>query len=198
MILEGIITTAGNSPEKPNIAAMGVTLDPASDFNSNGHLRRFQLKPFEGSRTFANLKERSEGVFHLVDHAELLARAALSKVNDAPTIKALHASAPVLAQAISAYEFQVIRADWSQPRALLDCEVIAVHSLKSWRGWNRAQNAVLELTILATRAHMISENEIRSQMESLRPLVEKTAGPEEWSGWNFVVDYLENFWKQPK
>jgi hypothetical protein len=35
-------------------------------------------------------------------------------------------------------------------------------------------------------------------MESLRPLVEKTAGPEEWSGWNFVVDYLENFWKQPK
>lgn len=196
MILEGILSTFCPTTGLMNIAAMGVTVDELSGFDDTGQLSSFQLKPFEGSRTFANLKALGEGVFHLVDDAELLARAALSNASGANVAKAKKVAAPVLVDTVMACEFQVVQAEWSLPRSLLLCEVVATHSFRRWRGWNRAQNAVLELTILATRVHLIPENEIRSQMELLRPLVEKTAGPTEWAGWKFVVSYLEQRWNE--
>lgn len=196
MIIEGVITTFNRSTSKPNFAAMGVTVNENEGFDSAGNLMNFQIRPFEGSRTFANLKEQGEGVFHLLDDAVLLARAALSDASDTPVVKATKVAAPLICQAVNAFEFQVIAAEWSLPRSTLSCQVIQSHQLRNWRGWNRAQNAVLELTILATRLHLISENEIRSQIEQLRPLVEKTAGANEWDAWNFVNDYILKRWKE--
>ncbi|MFM7316866.1 MAG: DUF447 domain-containing protein [bacterium] len=196
MILEGILTTFSRTTGLKNIAAMGVTVNEQTGFDEIGHLKWFQIKPFEGSRTFANLKELGEGVFHLVDDAELLARSALADASDTALTKAEKVAAPVLIDAVMACEFQVVQADWALPRSLLTCNVVATHAFRQWRGWNRAQNAVLELTILATRVHLIPEKEIRAQLDLLRPLVEKTAGPKEWAGWNFVVAYLERCWKE--
>jgi hypothetical protein len=87
-------------------------------------------------------------------------------------------------------------ADWSRPRATLDASVIQSHNFREWSGWNRAQNAVLELTIMATRVGWTPRNIFESQIESLTPLIEKTAGERERKAWNFVLQYLEKAWSK--
>lgn len=192
MIVEGIVTTR-NADGSTNIAAMGITLDPAQ----NGECRlwhSFVIRPFEGSRTFSNLRCHAQGVFHILDDAGLLARSALSDPKDAQLEQAEEIVGSILAGSVRAFEFVITDADWSQPRSTLVCQVLKTHDKKPWSGWNRAQNAVLELTIMATRVRMIPESEIRSQMAILKPLVEKTAGRREWVAWEFVTEYLETFW----
>jgi hypothetical protein len=194
MIIEGVLTTL-NDNGSPNIAAMGGTLEP-STIGPDGLWTTFQLRPFEGSRTFHNLSARPFGVFHLIDNAELLARAALSEAENTTLIPAQTVQGFVMAGAVRAYEFQLQLADWSRPRATLGASVVHSHNLREWSGWNRAQNAVLELTIMATRVGWTPRNVFESQIESLTPLIEKTAGEHEKMAWNFVLNYLEKAWSK--
>lgn len=192
MIIEGILTTR-NSDGSTNVAAMGVTLDVANQDGADVW-QSFFLRPFEGSRSFHNLLNHPQGVFHILDDAELLAKSALADPENVPMEPAAIVIGNVLSGCVRAFEFEIQSADWSRPRSSLNCRVMKCHEKKSWTGWNRAQNAVLELTILATRVRMIPESEIRTQLLALKTLIEKTAGPNEWAGWNFVVAYLESNW----
>jgi len=192
MIIEGILTTL-NPDGRPNIAAMGATLD-IQQIGRDGLWAGFELKPFGSSRTYQNLKRHPEGVFHLVDDAELLARAALSEAENARIEKAAAVEGWVLSDSVRAYEFQLKSADWSETRAHLKAGVIHSHQFRQWSGWNRAQHAVLELTIMATRVKWLPRVEIQMQLQALKPLIEKTAGPSEWAGWHYVVDYLARQW----
>ena len=49
--------------------------------------------------------------------------------------------------------------------------------VRDFFGFNRAQHAVLEAAILATRVGLLPAGEIFAQLERLRPLVAKTGGP---------------------
>lgn len=194
MIIEGILTTL-NDDGRPNIAAMGATIDE-DQIGPDGLWKSFQLKPFESSRSHHNLKCRPHGVFHLLDNAELLARAALSEAEHARVEPASAIEGWLLSDSVRAYEFQLQSTDWSAPRACLTATVVKPHLLREWSGWNRGQHAVLELTIMATRVKWLPRDEIQMQLQALTPLMQKTAGPREWSGWNYVVDYLMRQWAE--
>jgi len=194
MIVEGVLTTC-DSAGRENIAAMGVLLDEA-DIAPDGTWKAFRLRPFEGSRTYANLRQHSCGVFHLTDDVELLARAALGDAGPVPTVPASTVRCPTLKDCIRAFEFEITSADWSEPRANLLCRVIMTHRRRDWIGWNRAQHAVLELTISATRVKMIPRDVIEHQIRQLTPLIEKTAGARESAAWEFVLTYLSNAWNE--
>ncbi len=194
MIVEGVLTTL-NENGHSNIAAMGATID-RSTIGPDGLWTFFQLRPFEGSRTFHNLSARPFGVFHLLDNAELLARAALSEAENACLEPAEFIDGHIMSDSVRAYEFQLHQADWTLPRATLKAKVVKTHKLREWTGWNRAQHAVLELTIMATRVAWIPREQFLLQIESLQPLIEKTAGETEQAGWNYVLEYLEKYWSQ--
>ena len=68
MILEGIVTTL-NSDGTVNVAPMGPEVDES--------LTRLVLKPYQTSTTYGNLQRAGQGVFHVTDDVELLARAAI-------------------------------------------------------------------------------------------------------------------------
>ena len=53
----------------------------------------------------------------------------------------------------------------------------AVHG--PFRGFNRAQAAVLEAAILVSRLHLLPERKIRSELEYLEVAIGKTAGEKE-------------------
>ena len=192
MIIEGILTTLGDDGAA-NVAAMGVLLDPEHRA-ADGRWLGFRLRPFPGSRTYRNLQRRPAGVFHLTDDVLLLARAALGDVADIPLKQVAPAGCPALADCVRAFAFVVESADWSSSRANLNCRIEHVESRRDWIGWNRAQHAVLELTISATRVSMIERAVIEAQIETLTPLIEKTAGPNEFAAWRFVNDYLRRAW----
>ena len=65
LILEGLVTTLDDSGGV-NVSPMGPIVDP--------QMQRLLLRPFPTSTTYGNLRRHGEGVFHVTDDVEMLAR----------------------------------------------------------------------------------------------------------------------------
>ncbi len=182
MILEGIVTTT-NEDGTVNVAPMGPIVDES--------MQRVHLRPFQTSRTFANLQRQQVGVFHVVDDVLLLARAAINELHSMPDVfPAEVVSGSVLKDACRWYEFRVIEIDDSDMRSSMQAEVVHVGRLRDFFGFNRAKHAVLEAAILATRLHILPPEEVATDMEKLAVIVEKTAGPREAEAFELVRNYI--------
>lgn len=178
MIIEGICTTT--SPDGTvNIAPMGPVVDP--------QLSTFLFRPFQTSTTFANLQATGCGVFHVTDDVFQLVQAALGEWREQPPLQpAQHVAGRVLSGACRAYEFEVIAIDDSRDRAEIRTRLLHVEWLRDFWGWNRAQHAIIETTILATRLHLVPEETVRAQLEQCAIIVDKTAGPNEQAAFELL------------
>src|SRR5215468_7692538 len=78
LILEGIVTTLA-ADGTVNIAPMGPEVDEA--------LITFVLKPFRTATTYENLKRTGEAIFHVTDDVELIARAAVERIDPVPAME---------------------------------------------------------------------------------------------------------------
>jgi hypothetical protein len=184
MILEGIVTSL-NSQGNLNIAPMGPIVDES--------LTWLHLRPFQTSTTFRNLKESGCGVFHVVDDVLLIAQAALNRLPEhVPTRPASEIAGQVLESACRWHEFRVETLDDSQDRSEIRCRVVHTGRLRDFFGFQRAKHAVLEATILATRLHLISREEIATRLADLRIIVGKTAGPREFEAMELVEEFVRH------
>ena len=57
---------------------------------------------------------------------------------------------------------------------------------REFLGFNRACHAVLEASILASRARLLPPEEIRAELRRLQVVVDKTAGPREREAMEYV------------
>ena len=182
MIIEGIVTSQ-NREGILNIAPMGPIVDES--------LTWFRLRPFQTSTTFRNLEATGCGVFHVVDDVLLIAQAALNRLPlEVPTRPAETISGRVLESACRWYEFQVETLDASQERSEIQCRVPHTGVIREFFGFNRAKHAVLEATILATRLHLLPREQVLAQLNDLKIIVDKTAGPREFEAFAFVEAYV--------
>ena len=182
MILDGIVTTKNRQGEL-NIAPMGPIV--------NSEMTQLIFRPFQTSRTFSNLKETRCGVFHVVDDVLLLAKAAVGLVKKVPeTFPAEQISGAVLESACRWYEFQIENIDESEARTVMQAKVIHQGRIRDYFGLNRAKHAVLEAAILATRTHIIAQDELESQYHALAEIVKKTAGPQEQKAFDLLEEYI--------
>ena len=81
---------------------------------------------------------------------------------------------------------QVVAVSDDQPRVEMDCRVVHCEIEKPFFGFNRAKFAVIEAAILATRTHLLSADQIREELDRLRPLIEKTGGETEQTAFDFL------------
>ncbi|MFK7779301.1 MAG: DUF447 family protein [Gimesia sp.] len=182
MILEGIVTTISRHGEL-NIAPMGPMVD--------SEMSQLVFRPFQTSRTFSNLKETRCGVFHVVDDVLLLAKAAIGLLDEIPeTFPAKCISGAVLQSSCRWYEFQIESIDETDQRSVMQAKVIHHDRIRDYFGLNRAKHAVLEAAILATRTHIIEQNELEAQYRALAEIVKKTAGPEEQAAFELLEEYI--------
>lgn len=182
MILEGIVTTR-NADGTTNIAPMGPLVEP--------QLTTLILRPFRTSQTYQNLKRLGEGVFHVTDDVELLARAAVgAPLTDVALLPAEQVQGQILAGACRAYEFVVEDLDDAHERTTIHCRVVQQRSLRNFLGFNRAKHAVLEAAILATRIGILPAEQIRDEMQRLAAPVEKTAGEPERRAFEFLQAHI--------
>ena len=189
MIIEGLITTL-NSDGSAHFTAMGPWFEP----DDNG---RFELRPFEGSTTLQNLSRTGVGVFHAVDDVDLMARAALGRLEVAPEIQpARSIDGVVLESACQWWEFRVADHEASPPRHRLRCETVERGIGPAFRGFNRAEHAILEAAILATRVHLVPREQIEAELERLEVWVTKTAGPSQQATWSWLMDELRQRWRR--
>jgi hypothetical protein len=181
LILEGIVTTL--SPDGTvNISPMGPRVEP--------QWTRLVLKPYPTSTTYQNLKRAGQGVFHVTDDVELLARAAVGTPDPPPPMKPAEAvEGRILTGACRWYAFRVVSLDDRRERTEIVCDVVDRGTLREFFGFNRGKHAVVEAAILATRTEFLPADEILSQFERLGVLVDKTGGAAE----RRAFDFLNNF-----
>ena len=182
MILEGIVTTE-DSNGSVNISPMGPIVDR--------EVTRLRLRPFQTSRTYQNLKRTGEGVFHVTDDVDLLARCAVGLPDPFPRlIRETGVVVGILADACRWYAFRVQSLQDDEPRTTIDCQIHAQGRLRDFWGFNRAKHAVVEAAILATRVGLLDPTDIQSQFEKLSVIVEKTAGDQERHAFLFLEQYV--------
>lgn len=186
MIIEGLCTTT-NRDGSINLAPMGPVVDSG--------LTEFLFRPFQSSTTYQNLKRTGCGVFHVTDDAGLIARAAIGRCPDLPPMQpASSVAGHVLTDVVRWYEFEVVSIDDSQPRTEVTTRVVHVGRGRDFWGFNRARHAILEVAILATRLHLLSEEEIRPQLETSRMIVDKTGSDDELATFRMLDDFItKNF-----
>ncbi len=103
MILEGLVTTLGPDGAV-NIAPMGPIVDEG--------LTSFTFRPFRSSTTYANLRDRRQGVLHVTDDVLLVAQGAIGEWREAvPTRPATAVKGAVIVDACRWYEFEVASLD---------------------------------------------------------------------------------------
>jgi hypothetical protein len=183
MILEGIMTTFGEDGTV-NIAPMGPIVDAA--------MTRLELRPYQTSTTYKNLKRTGQGVFHVTDDVELLAHAAVGKVEPVPKMIAADAvKGWILADCCRWYAFKVAELDDSRPRTQIIANVVDRGHRRDFFGLNRAKHAVVEAAILATRVQLLPIEQIMEDFSRLRPLIEKTGGEAERRAFEFLEHYVQ-------
>jgi len=198
MIIEGLVTSQSPAGEV-NISPMGpIVQDSNLDSAPTPRefvLETFLLRPFSTSQTAQNLCRTRYGVFHITDDVELLARTAVGRLTETPTLRHLeNVPATVLVDACRWYAFHVREIDDSELRLRLECQVVETGWNRDFLGFNRAKHAVVEGAILATRVEILPREEIESEMARLESLVKKTAGPQERRAFTFLQEYLREKW----
>ena len=162
------VTTTINPDGSVNCAAMGVEWGDET----------IVIKPYASTRTLRNLRATGAAVVNLTDDILLFTQAALGDPRP-PTRPTAAIDGAVLADACSWREVTVEAIDDSGPRARVTTHVVGRGTGREFLGFNRARHAVLEASILASRARMLAAAEIRAEVERLQVLVDKTAGPRE-------------------
>ena len=184
MILEGIVTTLNND-RSPNISPMGPRVD--SD------IQTLVLRPYQTSRTYQNLNRTGDGVLHVTDDVEMLARTAVGCLDPLPALKPADAvNGVILADACRWYAFRVSELDDSEDRTTIHCRVVDRGRIRDFFGFNRAKHAVIEAAILATRIDFLPRERIESEMKALAVIVEKTAGNQERRAFEFLSEYVKS------
>jgi uncharacterized protein len=178
MIVETVTTTI-NPDGTINCAAMGVEWGDET----------IVIKPYRGTRTLRNLRATEVAVVNLTDDILLFSQAALGDPHP-PTRPADGVEGAVLDDACSWREVRVEAIDDHEPRARVSTVVVGGGGGREFLGLNRARHAVLEASILASRARLLPAEDIRAELRRLQVLVDKTAGPREREAMAYVIKAL--------
>lgn len=178
MIRETIITTM--APDgRVHVAPMGLTVDGG----------RFVLAPFRPSTTLENLKANPCAVANFTDDVLVFA-ACIAGRRDWPTRPATKVRGAILEQTLAHAELEVEQFEDDELRPRFHCAVVHEETHRPFRGFNRAQAAVIEAAILVSRLHMLPPEKIAREVEYLQIAISKTAGPRELEAWELLLDRI--------
>lgn len=194
VILESIVTSADDQG-RVNIAPMGprVVGDWSADRRED---MAFVLRPFNSSRTYRNLIETRKAVVHVTDDAKLFATAAVDAIDEIEIEKLVQQIDGTrwwrLRDCHRWFAVEVESISSQEPRVDMQCRVVYTGIVRPFFGFNRAKHAVIEAAILATRTHVLPPDEVRDEINRLRPLIDKTGGPAEHSAFEFLRKTIDD------
>lgn len=180
MIYETIVITT-NADGSPHIAPFGIR-------ERNGCII---IAPFRPSATLENLMHTGSAVVCATDDVRVFA-GALTGRRDWPLRLADKVAGYVLQAALSHRELELesVKEDAMRPELTLRVVHEATHA--PFRGFNRAQAAVLEAAVLVSRLHMLPLEKIDTEVAYLAIAVEKTAGAHERQAWAWLMEAIDN------
>jgi uncharacterized protein len=183
MIIESIITTVGPGGAA-HIAPMGVIWRDEHPI----------LAPFRPSTTLDNLRHNGHAVINHTDDVRVFA-GCLTGRRDWPLKPAEQIDGRVLHSALAHQELRVERVEEDEQRPRFHCRVVHEVAHGAFRGFNRAQGAVIEAAILVSRLHMLPRDKVEREMAYLEIAVSKTAGPHEREAWGWLNERIAAFYR---
>ena len=186
MIWETIVTTV-SAEGRVHIAPMGVR-------ETEG---RLVLAPFRPSATLDNVLSTRCAVVNVTDDVRVFA-GCLTDRRDWPTLPCQRLNCVRLSGALAHRELHLARIEEEEQRPRLHCDVVFEQMHRPFRGFNRAQAAVIEAAILVSRLHLLPAEKIDDEMKYLVIAIEKTAGPAEREAWSWLVERIRTFRSQAR
>jgi hypothetical protein len=181
MILETIVTSQSALGE-PHIAPMGVHVV--------GH--DMLIMPFRPSISLDNILATGCAVLNYTDDVRVFA-GCLTGRRDWPLLEADVVPIQRLAHSLAHAELRLQRVEDDAVRPKLHCRVVHEANHAPFRGFNRAQYAVLEAAILASRLHLLPSAKIDAELNYLRIGLEKCAGDKEREAWGWLMEKIAAF-----
>ena len=179
MIRETIVTTQ-SADGRVHIAPIGIIQEG----------EHWVIAPFKPSTTLDNLRANPFAVANYTDDVLVFA-GCLTGRRDWPTRPASHVPGAVLEQALAHAELAVVEVAEDELRPRFRCRVVNEGSHAPFRGFNRAQAAVIEAAILISRLHMLPWDKIEREIAYLEIAISKTAGPRERQAWDWLMARVE-------
>ena len=178
MIYETIVTTR-HPDGRTHLAPMGVS-------DADGLI---VIAPYRPSRTLDFILAAGAAVLNCTDDVRVFA-GCLTGRRDWPLTASERVAVPRLAGALSHTELELVRVSEDAVRPRLYCRTVWEQTHGAFRGFNRAQAAVIELAILVSRLDRLPAGRIEREAEHLQIAVEKTAGPRELEAWGWLMERL--------
>lgn len=171
------------------------------DTDNNPHIAPFGVReyddlvlisPFRPSATLDNLLLSRNAVLNLTDDVRVFA-GALTGRRTWPVRKAEKVNGFVLDSALAHRELELVEVKDDAQRPELSFRVVHEVNHAPFRGFNRAQAAVMELSVLVSRLNRLPMEKIEAEIAYLIIAIEKTAGEREREAWNWLVEHIENY-----
>lgn len=148
------------------------------------------IAPFRPSRTLDNLLADRRAVVNMTDDVTVFAGCLVGRT-DWSLVPAERIRGARLVQALAHLEVEVTHVEEDPERPRCRCRVVHEATHAPFRGFNRAQAAVLEAAILVSRLERLPAEKIDREIEYLRIAVDRTAGPRERRAWSWLMDRIE-------
>lgn len=179
-MIQEIIVTTTNADGSTHIAPMGIREETGL----------IVIAPFKPSATLENIQRNETAVVNRISDVRIFA-GCLTGRKDWPLIETDQVQGKRLDAALSHLELQLEHFEEDELRPRFYCKPIHEVNHKPFKGFNRAQAAVLELAILVSRLHMLPAEKIEQEIEYLMIAIDKTAGENEKVAWEWLMEKVD-------
>jgi hypothetical protein len=178
-IRESIVTTR-NADGSAHVAPLGVIVEEPY----------LVIAPFHPSTTLDNLRRDGVACVNYTTDVRIFAGCVSRRRRDWPVVPAEQVEGWRLADALAHSEVAVAEVVEDAQRPRFRCRTVAERGHAPFLGFNRAQAAVLEAAILASRLKMLPAEKVESELRYLKIALDKTAGPAEREGWDWLMEMV--------
>ena len=148
------------------------------------------IAPFRPSTTLNNLRAVPFAVANFADDVRVFA-GCLTGRGRWPTAPSTRIEVPRLDGALAHAELAVTDVIEDELRPRFRCRVLCVVTHAPFRGFNRAQAAVIEAAILVSRLKMLPREKVESEIAYLETAITKTASAAEQEAWDWLIEAVK-------
>jgi uncharacterized protein len=185
MIRETIVSTV-DGDGRVHLAPLGIIAE------DDGWI----IAPFHPSTTLSNLRVVPFAVANFTDDVRVFA-GCLTGRREWPVTACEGFAVPRLAGALAHAELAVTHTSEDEQRPRFHCRVVRSGAHGPFKGFNRAQAAVIEAAILVSRLTMLPRDKVEREIAYLESAVGKTASAAEEEAWGWLIEAVKSFYARP-
>ena len=179
-IRESIVTTV-DADGGAHVAPLGVIVEEPW----------LVIAPFRPSATLDNLRRYPFACVNYTTDVRVFAGCVTRRRRDWPVVPAERTQGWRLAAALAHAEVRVAEVVEDEQRPRFRCAEVHEATHAPFRGFNRAQAAVLEAAILVSRLRLLPRDKIERELAPLAVAVAKSAGEAELEAWGWLMETVK-------